>query len=406
LGDISTGVFRPLLPAAFREAATWSLHNVAHPGVKSSKKLVTNSFCWPKMSTDVIAIVRTCMHCQKGKINRHVHVAADHIPVPVRRFAHIHVDIVGPLPMSHAYTYLFTIVDRTTRWPEAVPMSSTTAADCAAALFAGWIQRFGVPDTITSDRGAQFTSALWAALCRLLDIRHLSTTAYHPQSNGMVERFHRRLKDALRARAAGPDWFNHLPWVMLGIRAAWRLDGSYSPAEAVYGAQPVLPGQYLSQPEPPAAPFLGDLQDVLGGRAPRSTAHHCTPAPDRLPDELLSARYVLVRRDAAQPPLQPLYDGPYLVLERSFHTFKLQLGDRVDTVSTSRLKPFIASSDTTAAEPPRRGRPPILRSPGTVLPPKKRHKVRLRLIPEVCGPAALPSRPVRKRRPPDRFSST
>ena len=402
LGDISTGVFRPLLPAAFREAATWSLHNISHPGVKSSKKLISASFCWPKMATSVTALVRTCLYCQRGKIARHVHVAADHIPVPVRRFAHIHVDIVGPLPNSCAYTSLFTIVDRTTRWPEAVPLSATTAADCAAALFSGWIQRFGVPETITSDRGAQFTSSLWAALCRLLDISRSSTTAYHPQSNGLVERFHRRLKDALRARCASASWHAHLPWVMLGIRAAWRLDGSYSPAEAVYGAQPVLPGQYLAQPEPPAPAFLSDLQDVLAGRTPRATSHHCSPAPPQLPEELLRTRFVLVRRDAVQPPLQPMYDGPYLVLERSLRTFKLQMGDRVDTVSTSRLKPCFAPPDARAAEPPRRGRPPILRPVGKPAAALPRRRVRLRLP----SPPPAAARPARARRQPDRFTAS
>jgi hypothetical protein len=117
-------------------------------------------------------------------------------------------------------TYLFTIIDRTSRWPEAILLASITTADCARALFAGWVSRFGVPATITSDRGVQFTSALWAGLCSLLNIQHSPTTAYNPQSNGLVERFHRRLKDALRSRAAAADWHNHLPWV-LGIRTSF-----------------------------------------------------------------------------------------------------------------------------------------------------------------------------------------
>ena len=116
----------------------------------------------------------------------------------------------------------------------AIPLASITAADCARALFAGWVSRFGVPATITSDRGAQFTSALWAGLCSLLNIQHSPTTAYHPQSNGLVERFHRRLKDALRSRAAAADWHDHLPWVLLGIRTAFREDSEFSLAEAVY----------------------------------------------------------------------------------------------------------------------------------------------------------------------------
>jgi IS30 family transposase len=107
------------------------------------------------------------LSCQKSKVHRHVHLAPATIAVPHRRFEHIHVDLVGPLPQSSGFSYLFTVVDRTTRWPEAVPLSNIAAADCAAALFTGWIQRFGVPTIITSDRGAQFTSSLWTALCSL-----------------------------------------------------------------------------------------------------------------------------------------------------------------------------------------------------------------------------------------------
>jgi hypothetical protein len=357
LGDVSTGTFRPLLPARFRFAAVLSLHNIHHPGVKASRRLVCSSFCWPKMGVFVSTLVRNCLHCQKAKVHRHVSLQAAHIPVPVRRFSHIHVDLVGPLPRSSGFSYLFTVIDRTTRWPEAIPLTSTTAADCATALLQGWIQRFGVPDVITSDRGPQFTSSLWASLCSLLSISHTQTTAYHPQSNGLVERFHRRLKDALRARAAGSDWFVHLPWVMLGIRSAWREDSQFSPSEAVFGSQLILPGQFLSTPEPPSPTFLQDFQGVLAGRAPLPTAHHSTPAPSTLPEDLLLSRFVLVRHDAVQPPLSPLYDGPFLVLERSLHFFKLQVGSRIETVSTHRLKPCHTPEDTQAAEPPRRGRP-------------------------------------------------
>jgi len=359
-------VFRPLLPARFRTAAVWSLHNIHHPGVRASRRLVCSSFCWPKMGVFVSALVRNCLHCQKAKIHRHVVLQAAHIPVPVRRFAHLHVDLVGPLPRSSGFSYLFTMVDRTTRWPEVVPLASTTAADCAAALLQGWIQRFGVPGIITSDRGPQFTSSLWAALCSLLSIKHTQTTAYHPQSNGLVERFHRRMKDALRARAAGADWFVHLPWVMMGIRTAWREGSDFSPSEAVFGSQLVLPGQFLSTPEPPSPTFLQDFQGVLAGRSPLPTAHHTTPSPETLPEELLLTRFVLVRRDAVQPPLSPLYDGPFLVLERSLHFFKVQFGSRTEIISTHRLKPCHTPEDAQPAEPPRRGRPPTAAGPPVV----------------------------------------
>jgi transposase InsO family protein len=121
------------------------------------------------------------------------------------------VDLVGLLSPSKGFIYLFTTIDRTSRWPEAIPIAATTTVDCANALFQGWVSRFGVPAVKTSDRGTQFTSSLWAALCSLLIIQHNQTTAYHPQSNGMVERFHRRLKDALHTRCAAVNWVDHLP---------------------------------------------------------------------------------------------------------------------------------------------------------------------------------------------------
>jgi transposase InsO family protein len=123
-------------------------------------------------------------------------------------------------------------------------LANITAAACAEALFQAWIMRYGVPAAITSDRGAQFTSAVWAAMCRLLNIDHLSTTAFHPQANGMVERWHRRLKDALRSRAAAADWALHLPWVLLALRAAPHDDSGMSPAEAMFGVPLCYPGSF------------------------------------------------------------------------------------------------------------------------------------------------------------------
>jgi transposase InsO family protein len=86
--------------------------------------------------------------------------------------------------------------------------ASSTFVD---AFISSWVARFGVPETVIKDRGTQFTSALWLSACTSLGIKHVLTTAYHPQSNGMVESVHRQLKDALCARGAGPAWHSHLP---------------------------------------------------------------------------------------------------------------------------------------------------------------------------------------------------
>ena len=241
-----------------------------------------------------------------------------------------------------------------------MPLSSTTATACTDAFVAGWVSRFGVPASITTDRGVQFTSAVWTILCQRLGIQHCTTTAYHPQSNGMVERFHRQLKDALRARLAAADRPSHLPWVLLGLRFALKEDHNVSSAELLYGVPLALPGELVDTAEPPATLFLENLQwPPAAGLPTRQLAPASSPS---IPlQQLMTADYIFVRRGAPGPPLSPLYDSPYRVTTKSPKVFELQLGTCQEKVSVDRLKPCL-SSEVSPAAPPRRGRPPWLPS--------------------------------------------
>jgi Integrase core domain len=267
------------------------------------------------------------------------------------------VDLVRPLPCSsEGFAYLLTVVDRSTRWAEALPLKATTTADCAAAFVAGWIARFGVPTNITSDRGVQFSSALWAAVMTKLGIKHAMTTAFHPQSNGVVERFHRCLKDALRARFAGVEWPQHLPWVMLGLRAAPREDSGVSAAELVYGAPLTIPGLLISSPERPPEHFVEQLRAGMPCVAPLKPPPQPDPGSSVLAP-LRSASFVYVRSPPAAPSLAPLYRGPFEVIKRAEKFFILKIGGRFDAISVDCLKPHLGGP-TAPALPHRRGRPP------------------------------------------------
>jgi transposase InsO family protein len=416
-GDVSTPLFRPLVPLPFCRGIFDGLHNAGHPGMRATRRLISSRFVWPSMALQINEWARQCVACQGAKTTVHPQPPPATIPVPAHRFSHVNIDLVGPLPMSGGFTHLLTIIDRSSRWPEAVPISSTTAAACASAFFHHWVSRFGVLAVITSDRGVQFTSSLWSSMCQLFAIRHLQMPAYHPQANGAIERFHRPLKDALRARSAAADWYNHLPWVLLAVRTASRDEESPSSAELLYGAQLVVPGQFVtaSADPPPSDSFLQQLRSFVDASATASILHNrpsTATAKDSIPTALLHARHVFVRRDAAKPPLAPAYDSPYLVLERSPHTFRLQLGNKTDVVATARLKAAILPPDTTAAEPRRRGWP--ARGP-TVFPAAPSVPARSAIHRAPSGPpkhvtfatavdVAPEGRPQRLRRPPDHFS--
>jgi cleavage and polyadenylation specificity factor subunit 1 len=324
---------RPIVPPGFRRHVFDLAHNLSHSGARAMKELLCKRYVWHRMKADITRWCRECVSCQASKIQTHVRAPVQPIPVPPRRFTHIHVDIVGPLPSCRGHTHLFTIIDRTTRWPEAFPLSDITAVSCARTLLSGWIARFGVPLEITSDRGRQFVSALWDVLASALGTQIHHTTSYHPQPNGMVERFHKSLKASLRARLTGPNWIDELPWVLLGHRTMPKADIDASPAELVFGDSLLLPGEFSALGEAPIFPSLLN-QPTL----PKDVRRHSAPPSSQL-SALMKTRYVFVRIGPQHPTLQRPYQGPYKVIEPGPKSFKILIGGAPQTITVDRLKP-------------------------------------------------------------------
>ncbi|GBL85229.1 Pro-Pol polyprotein [Araneus ventricosus] len=350
--DVSTGQVRPYVPKTFRRAVFLSVHDLAHSGCKETIDAVRRRYIWKSLHKDCTIWCKTCFLCQKSNIHRHTKSPIGKYPLPSGRFNHVNLDIVGSLPLSCGFTFLLICVDRFTRWPEAFPLQNQSASTVAEAFFSGWISRFGVPEAITTNQGRNFESDLFHALAKCLGIHKQRTTAYHPAAIGIVERFHRQLKAALKySLESSEKWVQKLPIILLGIRTSLKKDIGSSAAELVYGTNIRLPEEFFSVTGLKIhQEFLTTLRNHFREIQPKHTSDHS----DRLffvHRNLSDASHDFVLQDMVKRTLRQSYDGPFKVLARKQKFFQLQIRLQKKWISIDRLKPAQILPDPTTSRP-------------------------------------------------------
>lgn len=346
--DLHNQIIRPFVPNSLRKTIFNQFHNLAHPSIRATTKLISEKFVWPSMNKDLRNWTKACISCQKAKVHRHTLSPFQKLQVPDDRFQIIHIDLIGPLPPSNGYSYCLTCIDRYTCWAEAFPLPDITAETVAQAFYSNWISRFGCPTQIITDQGRQFESALFMSLAVLLGSKRIRTTPYHPQSNGKVERWHRTLKSAIKCHSTD-KWTQALPTVLLGLRCVKRDDCDATAAELLYGSTIRLPGEFLcpTSTHTDTNTFITTLKNKMALISPSSTKE--TQQKIFIPLQMDTCTHVFIRNDAVRKPLQPPYDGPYPVINRTDKFFSVNVKGKTMNVSVDRLKPAYLLKDDVIA---------------------------------------------------------
>ncbi|UYV66054.1 hypothetical protein LAZ67_3006298, partial [Cordylochernes scorpioides] len=357
--DVSTNNIRPFIPIKFRMMVFRNFHELSHPGIKATTKQLTSRFIWPNMNKDIRKWAQACVNCQKCKVSIHTKSEIGKYQEVDERFSVVHIDLIGALPPSNGNIYCLTCIDRYTSWMEVVPLPDMKSETVARAFYENWIVRFGAPHTVISDQGKQFTSQLFKDLTTLCGIKLRHSTAYHPQCNGKIERLHRTIKTAIRAHNS-IKWTETLPTVLLGLRAAINKDTNHSLSQMVYGKTIRLPGEFFddSKHHLHAEEFVQQLQKQMELLKPFNEKHH-SKTKVFVHKDLKTCSHVFIRTDRVKKPLEPPYEGPFPVLERTDKYFTLKVKGKNVTTSIDRLRPayLLADSDNITAEHPTAARP-------------------------------------------------
>ena len=243
-----------VVPETYRTEVLRLAHDVpmsGHLGVTKTKQRIWNDFVWPGICGDVRRYCASCDKCQRasprGSTQR---VPLGKMPIIDTPFDRVAVDLIGPIVPSseRGHKYIITIVDYATRYVEAKPLRSATSEEVAEALLEMW-SRLGVPREVLTDRGSQFVGELATEVNRLLSIKGLSTSPWHPQGNGLVEKYNGTIKSMLRhlCQEQPREWDRFLPALLFAIREVPQESLKFSPFELLFGRTVRGPMQILKE---------------------------------------------------------------------------------------------------------------------------------------------------------------
>jgi transposase InsO family protein len=329
-----------------------------HRGMNKTFREVSKRYEWPNMKRDIEGYVKRCVSCQLNKNLSPRRKAPMEITTTARQpFERCALDIVGPTDVTNkGNRYILTFQDDLTKFMVATPIPTQDAETVAREFVQNVVLRYGIPEVVLTDQGANFLSELFTNVCKLLQIKKVQTTAFHPESNGGLERSHRVLVEYLRHYIAEDqrDWDEWVTYATHCYNVTTHRTTGYSPFELLFGHQARIPSVLQAQPTPRynyddyVSELRGRLQsahaiareNLLQGKV-RSKAHFDKKTVQialRVGDKVLlfdeSVRRGRSRKLGAQ------WVGPYFVTAVEGVNATIKRGRNLVKVHVNRLKPF------------------------------------------------------------------
>jgi hypothetical protein len=260
---------RLVVPTDMRREVMYACHehmvSGGHLGRDRTVQKIQQRYYWPGLVTDVERWVASCVPCLAAKTPaRQYRLPISAVPVPAAPWDLVSVDVTGPFPgTDRKNVYVVVFCDHLTRWVEAFATPDMETSTIADLLIKHVICRHGAPRTLLSDQGSSFVSHLAAAVYHRLGVMKIQASTYHPQTNGLVERFNRTMKEMLQkyVDTRHTDWDVYVPYVIFAYNTSAHkaLDG-VTPFQMLYGRKPTLPVDAMLLPAETQGVLTGEEQ--------------------------------------------------------------------------------------------------------------------------------------------------
>uniref|UniRef100_A0A146M517 RNA-directed DNA polymerase n=1 Tax=Lygus hesperus TaxID=30085 RepID=A0A146M517_LYGHE len=374
--------WRLLVPSKWREQVVRQCHAPpwhGHRGRDKTWQYLRSRYYWEGMKADVARMVRSCESCSRLKAGG-PKAPIQMVQIPGQPMELVSMDIVDPgVRTPEGYRYILTHIDHATRYAGAIPLKTQTAEEVARVFVKDIVLRWGTPKQLLTDQGTNFMSQLMKEVCRTLGVSQLRTTPYHPQSNGVVERFHRTLMGMVKhyTRATGSDWNRWLPYALAAYNSVEHSATGHTPFYLMHGFEMSLPGEDWAMAvdeegmDERARRMRADLveaRELAQKEVLRQWEKRAKRLNKRRPPKTFREGDWVYLHNPVKPPgvsakFHCPWTGPHRVLEKlSAVTYRVDLANGGQTtVHSDRLKPAtgggVSSGDSDSEEEEGQARP-------------------------------------------------